>query len=101
MKLHDHHSLDLTQCDFLWGFLKAEVIKRPTKNPLGLIQVIQTEIQGIPPPQDMPGEDPQVKFLKLKKNSYMTEKVIKNKLFVKTLALFIFKAWKVVLPHPT
>lgn len=61
---------------FVWGFLKAEVFKRPTKNPLGLIQVIRTEIQGIPPPQDMPGEDPQVKFLKLKKTP-VTEKVNK------------------------
>lgn len=99
MTLHGHHSLDLTQCDFCVGFLERRGVQASYKEPARPDTSNTHRNPGYTSTSRQAWEDPQVKFLKLKKT--LTEKVIKNKLFVKTLVLFIFKTWKVVLPHPT
>ncbi|PNF43865.1 hypothetical protein B7P43_G04223, partial [Cryptotermes secundus] len=42
------HSPDLTPCDFLWGYLKAEVFKHRPTNLLQLKNVIRQEVAQIP-----------------------------------------------------
>lgn len=89
MIFHGHHSLDLTQCDFFVGFLEGRSVQATYKEPARPDTSNTHRNPGYTSTsRHALGRSPS-KVFKTKKKTPVTEKVIKNKLFVQNFG-FIY-----------
>lgn len=101
MTLHGHHSLDLTQCDFCVGFLEGTRVQASYKEPARPDASNRHRNPGYTSTSRHAWGRSPSKVFKTEKKTPVTEKVTKNKLFVKNFGFIYIQEKESCLPHPT